>query len=127
MFTYLFLRQNRVLADTLKNKPILFIEMHGQKQVELVDFLISKKYNLLHVERNEIINFSNAKSIIDGHLYCEYKKSLDCKGSCGAEPLPFCTTISKSSPPVSVAQHSFNVADRIVACEGIAEVSKKTN
>ena len=61
----------------ISSKPNLFIEIHGadiQKKIEtaqkIVDFLLSHKYRIYHVESTNYITSQDAHIAKRGHLYC---------------------------------------------------------
>lgn len=66
------------MAGTIKkNKPVLFIEIHGadlprknENARKVVDFLSQHGYSLYHVESKCRINRTNAQIAMRGHLYC---------------------------------------------------------
>ena len=66
------------MRNTLKNKkPELFIELHGatmeEKEVnilKIVKLLKNYKYDIKHVETDEIINIENSIQAKHGHIYC---------------------------------------------------------
>jgi len=60
------------MAKTISNyKPNLFIEIHGEILREMMEFLISKKYFIYHIESNTKITSYNLPVIKGGHLFCK--------------------------------------------------------
>lgn len=51
-----------------RHKPDLFIEMHGQNKLEIIDFLLSQAYNIHQVEHGFNITHEN-KEMARQHLY----------------------------------------------------------